>query len=76
MKNICFDQRVLNQPTESREPFSTALSAPNSWGVTAGDQLLKQKTEETTAEEIKKLAQHCCPSKHKQIQQSMEVPTL
>ncbi|WP_411026545.1 hypothetical protein, partial [Salmonella sp. s54395] len=66
-----------NLKPSSGRPFSAALSAPNAWGVTAGDQMLKQKTEETTTEEIKKLAQHCCQGKQKQTQESiMEVPTL
>eukprot|EP00116_Pleurobrachia_bachei_P005066 sb/3465328/ len=33
-------------------PFSASLSKPSQWGITAGDDLLKQHTEETTEEEL------------------------
>jgi betaine-homocysteine S-methyltransferase len=36
-------------------PFSAALSKPDNWGVTKGDEILKQQTETTTEEEIAKL---------------------
>ena len=36
-------------------PFSAALSKPDAWGVTKGDDILKQQTESTTEEEIAKL---------------------
>jgi len=36
-------------------PFSSCLSKPNAWGVTKGSDLLKQKADATTEEEIAKL---------------------
>ena len=39
-------------------PFSAALSKPDAWGVTKGDDILKQQTESTTDEEIAKLIAH------------------
>jgi betaine-homocysteine S-methyltransferase len=40
------------QPATGR-PYSASLSHPDSWGVTAGDELLRQHQEETTEEELK-----------------------
>ena len=64
-RNICF--MILNfdfrahrdyweklNPSTGR-PFSAALSKPDAWGVTKGDDILKQQTESTTEEEIAKL---------------------
>merc|ERR1712048_1405407 len=42
------------KPSTGR-PFSAALSKPDAWGVTKGDDILKQQTESTTDEEIAKL---------------------
>lgn len=42
------------QPASGR-PLCSAYSTPAQWGVTAGDVMLKQKTEATTEDEIKKL---------------------
>ena len=42
------------KPSTGR-PFSAALSKPDAWGVTKGDDILKQQTESTTEEEIAKL---------------------
>merc|ERR1711962_1864115 len=36
-------------------PFSAALSNPDAWGVTKGDDILKQQVESTTDEDIAKL---------------------
>merc|ERR1711971_1354827 len=36
-------------------PFSAALSKPDAWGVTKGDDILKQQTESTTDADIAKL---------------------
>ena len=36
-------------------PFSASLSKPDAWGVTKGDEILKQQTETTTDEEIANL---------------------
>lgn len=36
-------------------PFSAALSKPDAWGVTKGDDILKQQTEATTDADIEKL---------------------
>ncbi|KAK4316819.1 hypothetical protein Pmani_012073 [Petrolisthes manimaculis] len=44
------------KPSSGR-PFSSAMSKPDCWGVTAGDKILKQKTEATTEEEIVDLKQ-------------------
>ena len=40
----------------SGRPESSAYSKPNAWGVTAGDDLLKQQREATTQAEISNLA--------------------
>ncbi|XP_070543173.1 betaine--homocysteine S-methyltransferase 1-like isoform X2 [Ptychodera flava] len=39
-------------------PFSAGLSAPDSWGVTAGNKELLQKSDATTDSELKDLFQH------------------
>ncbi|MCL4168685.1 UNVERIFIED_CONTAM: hypothetical protein GTU68_048608, partial [Idotea baltica] len=39
------------QPCSGR-PYSSALSVPDNWGMTAGDELLKQHAQETTDAEI------------------------
>jgi len=36
-------------------PYSTAFSEPDSWGVTAGSEDLKQKPESTTSDELQKV---------------------
>ena len=36
-------------------PFSSSMSKPDAWGVTKGDDILKQKVEATTDEEISAL---------------------
>jgi len=46
-----------NLKPASGRPYSSACSKPSKWGVTAGDQMLKQKKDATTEEEIKKLQQ-------------------
>ncbi|KAI8479601.1 hypothetical protein Bbelb_390450 [Branchiostoma belcheri] len=45
-----------NLKPASGRPFCPSCSKPDNWGVTAGDDMLKQKTEATTEEEIKQLA--------------------
>ncbi|KAH7966741.1 hypothetical protein HPB49_019183 [Dermacentor silvarum] len=42
------------RPSTGR-PFSSAFSQPDNWGVTAGNEELKQQKEATSSEEIKKL---------------------
>lgn len=42
------------RPSTGR-PFSSAFSRPDNWGVTAGNEELKQQKEATSTEEIKKL---------------------
>ncbi|XP_075721180.1 betaine--homocysteine S-methyltransferase 1-like isoform X2 [Rhipicephalus microplus] len=42
------------RPSTGR-PFSSAFSQPDNWGVTAGNEELKQQKEATSTEEIKKL---------------------
>lgn len=44
-----------NLNPSSGRPYSSALSKPDNWGVTAGSEELKQKTEQTTAEELQKV---------------------
>jgi len=44
-----------NLKPASGRPYSSSMSKPAKWGVTAGDTMLKQKTAATTDEEIKKL---------------------
>lgn len=39
----------------SGRPYCAAMSDPDQWGVTAGNELLQQKKEATTDEELKKL---------------------
>ncbi|XP_006819781.2 betaine--homocysteine S-methyltransferase 1-like [Saccoglossus kowalevskii] len=47
-----------NLKPASGRPFSASLSTSDSWGVTAGDQELEQKTDSTTDEELKSLFSH------------------
>ncbi|PYZ99329.1 betaine--homocysteine S-methyltransferase 1 [Penaeus vannamei] len=42
-----------NLRPSSGRPYSAAMSKPDNWGVTAGDDILKQKTASTTEDEIK-----------------------
>ena len=39
------------RPSSGR-PYCSAMSKPDNWGVTAGDEILRQKKEETSTEEI------------------------
>ncbi|KAK7072807.1 hypothetical protein SK128_028195 [Halocaridina rubra] len=41
-----------NIKPSSGRPFSSSMSKPDNWGVTAGDDILKQKGEKTTEAEI------------------------
>jgi len=41
-------------------PFGPSMSVPDNWGVTQGDEILKQQTNETINEEIVKLQKQCC----------------
>lgn len=45
----------MNLNPGTGRPFSSSMSKPNNWGVTKGDEELKQQTETTTEEEIDKL---------------------
>eukprot|EP00093_Oithona_nana_P006743 06743.XXX_138318_137050_1 [CDS] Oithona nana genome sequencing. len=42
----------------SGRPFAASFSSPDGWGVTKGDELLKQQADVTTTEEIEKLRAH------------------
>jgi len=44
-----------NLNPSSGRPFSASMSKPDCWGVTAGDKMLQQKTEETSEQELKEL---------------------
>lgn len=44
----------------SGRPFCSSMSVPDQWGVTAGHEFLKQKTTNTTDEELAVLAKHKC----------------
>jgi len=39
----------------SGRPYCPAMSCPDNWGVTAGDSILKQQAEETTAEQLQEV---------------------
>lgn len=39
-------------------PFCPSMSTPDNWGLTQGDEILKQQTNETKQEEIEKLQKH------------------
>jgi len=39
----------------SGRPFCPSMSCPDNWGVTAGDSILKQQAEETTAEQLREV---------------------
>lgn len=45
------------QPAGGR-PFCPAMSRPDNWGVTKGDDILKQQTEETKQADIARLQAH------------------
>ena len=47
------------KPSTGR-PYSAALSKPDAWGVTKGDDILQQQKESTTDEEIANLRAKCC----------------
>lgn len=59
-----------NLKPASGRPLSAALSQPSAWGVTAGDEMLKQQTSATTVEELKELV------KHSQSESSQSQPIL
>lgn len=47
-----------NLKPASGRPYCPAMSSPDNWGVTRGDDNLKQYADETKDEELKKLYQH------------------
>jgi len=48
-----------NLKPASGRPYSAACSKPDQWGVTQGDEILRQKKDATTEAEIKALHHHC-----------------
>ena len=47
----------------SGRPFAASFSTPDGWGVTKGDEMLKQQAATTTTEEIEKLRAHGATAK-------------